>query len=204
MEDARAMMIVSRRGSRLLPPQHYSRASESSADTDVIHHQHHHHLYDDGRRGQQRPGNKIDGLSAAQQRAVTSTAEQNRSTSPTAAAAARPIITSRTCYTSQNRIAYIFINYLFSLILTAPFFLPALPFFLLLLQHSQTSKSQSTRLNSRSSYSSFHKRLAPSKQFQQFFIEFIRIVIYLFTSVCLQSLQISSLPECTKRFHFFT
>lgn len=77
-------------------------------------------------------------------------------------------------------------------------------FFLLLLQHSQTSKSQSTRLNSRSSYSSFHKRLAPSKQFQQFFIEFIRIVIYLFTSVCLQSLQISSLPECTKRFHFFT
>lgn len=123
------MMIVSRRGSRLLPPQHYSRASESSADTDVIHHQHHHHLYDDGRRGQQRPGNKIDGLSAAQQRAVTSTAEQNRSTSPTAAAAARPIITSRTCYTSQNRIAYIFINYLFSLILTAPFFLPALPFF---------------------------------------------------------------------------
>lgn len=44
--------------------------------------------------------------------AVTSTAEQNRSTSPTAAAA-RPIITSRTCYTSQNRIAYIFINYLF-------------------------------------------------------------------------------------------
>lgn len=197
------MMIVSRRGSRLLPPQHYSRASESSADTDVIHHQHHHHLYDDGRRGQQRPGNKIDGLSAAQQRAVTSTAEQNRSTSPTAAAA-RPIITSRTCYTSQNRIAYIFINYLFSLILTAPFFLPALPFFLLFLQHSQTSKSQSTRLNSRSSYSSFHKRLAPSKQFQQFFIEFIRIVIYLFTSVCLQSLQISSLPECTKRFHFFT